>query len=94
MMAPAALQLVLLPRCPALRVSALLSLVALRRAVRGQSASTDAALLSVQGLVFALFGHVSAREPRASFTCGVPHHHGRSKPSPCDRLKAWHPTQL
>ena len=61
MMAPAALQLVLLPRCPALKVSALLSLVALRRAVRGQSASADAGLLSVQGLGFALFGHVSAR---------------------------------
>jgi len=60
MMAPAALQLVLLPRCPAFRVSALLSLVALRRAVRGQSASADAGLLSVQGLGFALFGHVSA----------------------------------
>ena len=58
MMAPAALQLVLLPRCPAFRVSALLSLVALRRAVRGQSASADAGLLSVQGLGFALFGHV------------------------------------
>ena len=61
MMAPAALQLVLLPHCPALRVSALLSLVALRRAIRGQSASADAALLSVQGLGFALSGHVSAR---------------------------------
>jgi len=61
MMAPAALQLVLLLHCPAFRVSALLSLVALRRAVRGQSASADAALLSVQGLGFALFGHVSAR---------------------------------
>ena len=61
MMAPAALQLVLLPRCPALGVSALLSLVALRRAVRGQSASADAALLSVQGLGFALFVHISAR---------------------------------
>ena len=61
MMAPAALQLVLLPRCPALKVSALLSLVALRRAVRGQSASADARLLSAQGLGFVLFGHVSAR---------------------------------
>ena len=50
MMAPAALQLVQLPRCPALKVSALLSLVALQRAVRGQSASASAALLSVQGL--------------------------------------------
>ena len=60
-MAPAALQLVLLPHCPAFRVSVLLSLVALRRAVRGQSASADAGLLSVQGLGFALFGHVSAR---------------------------------
>ena len=49
MMAPAALQLVPLSSCPALRVSALLSLVALRRAVRGQSANADAALLSVQG---------------------------------------------
>ena len=61
MMAPAALQLALLPRCPALRVSALLSLVALQRAVRGQSASVDAGLLSVQGLSFVLFGHVSIR---------------------------------
>ena len=61
MMAPAALQLVLLPRCPAFRVSALLSLVALRRAVRGQLASADAGLLSVQGLGFVLFGHVSAQ---------------------------------
>ena len=60
MMAPAALQLVLLPRCPAFRVSALLPLVALRRAVRGQSTSANAALLSVQGLGFVLFGHVSA----------------------------------
>jgi len=60
MMAPAALQLVLLPRCPAFRVSALLSLVALRRAVRGQSASADAGLLSFQGLGLVLFGHVSA----------------------------------
>ena len=60
-MAPAALQLVLLPRCPAFRISALLSLVALRRVVRGQSASADAGPLSVQGLGFALFGHVSAR---------------------------------
>ena len=48
MMAPAALQLMLLLRCPAFRVSALLSLVALRRAIRGQSASADAALLNVQ----------------------------------------------
>jgi len=61
MKAPAALQLVLLPRCPAFRVSALLSLVALRRAIRGQSASADAGLLSVQGLGFVLFGHVSAQ---------------------------------
>ena len=60
MMAPAALQLVLLPRCPTLKVSALLSLVALRCAIRGLSASADAGLLSVQGLGFALFGHVSA----------------------------------
>ena len=60
-MAPTALQLVLLPRYPTLSVSALLSLVALRRAVRGQSASADAALLSVQGLGFALFGQISAR---------------------------------
>ena len=59
-MAPAALQLVLLPRCPAFRVSALFSLVALRCAIRGQSASADAGLLSIQGLGFALFGHVSA----------------------------------
>ena len=61
MMAPAALQLVLLPRCPTFRALALLSLVALRRAVRGRSASVDAGLLSVQGLGFVLFGHVSAR---------------------------------
>ena len=61
MMAPAALQLVLLPRCPAFRALALLSLVALQRAIRGQSASVDAGLLSVQGLGFVLFGHVSAR---------------------------------
>ena len=61
MMAPAALQLVLLPRCPLFRALALLSLVALRRAVRGQSASVDAGLLSVQRLGFALFGHVSAQ---------------------------------
>ena len=58
MMAPAALQLVILPRCPAFRVLALLSLVALQRAIRGQSASADAGPLSVQGLGFALFGHV------------------------------------
>jgi len=61
MMAPAALQLVLLPRCPALKVSALLSLVALRRAVRGRSAGVDAGLLGVQGLGFVLFGHVLVR---------------------------------
>jgi len=61
MMAPAALQLVRLPRYPAFKVSALLSAVALRRAVRGQSASDDAGPLSVQGLGFALFGHISAR---------------------------------
>ena len=61
MMASAALQPVLMPRCPACRVSALLSLVALRRAVRGQSASADAGQLSVQGLSFTLFGHVSAQ---------------------------------
>ena len=61
MMVPAALQLVLLPRCPALKVSALLSLVALRRAVRGRSASAGAGLLSVQGLGFVLFGHISAQ---------------------------------
>jgi len=60
-MAPAALQPVLLPRCPALRVSALLSQVALRRAVRGQSASAYAVLLSVQGLSFVLSRHVSAQ---------------------------------
>ena len=60
MMAPAALQLVLLPRCPAFRVSALLSLVALRCVIRGQSANADAGLLSVQGLGFVVFGHVSA----------------------------------
>ena len=61
MMAPAALQLVLLPRCPTFRVSALLSLVALRCAIRGQSASADAALLSVQGLGFALSSHILER---------------------------------
>ena len=61
MMVPAALQLVLLPRCTAFRSLALLSLVALRHAVRGQSASADAGLLSAQGLGFVLFGHVSAR---------------------------------
>ena len=61
MMAPAALQLVRLPRCPAFRVLALLSLVALRRSVRGQSASADAGPLSIQGLGFAFFGHVSAQ---------------------------------
>ena len=61
MMALVALQLVLLPRCPAFRVSALLSLVALRCAVRVQSASADAGLLSVQGLGIVLFGHVSVR---------------------------------
>ena len=58
LMAPAALQLVLLPRCPTFRTLALLSLVALQHAVRGQSASVDAGLLSVQGLGFVLFGHV------------------------------------
>ena len=61
MMALVALQLVLLPHCPALKVSALLSLIALRRAVRGQSASADVGLLSAQGLGFVLFGHVSAQ---------------------------------
>jgi len=61
MMAPATLQLVLLPRCRALRVSDLLSLAALRHAVRGQSASADAGLLSVQGLGFALSSHISAQ---------------------------------
>ena len=60
-MAPAALQLVRLPRCPTLRVSALLSMVALRRAIRGQSANAEAALLIIQGLIFALSCHVSAR---------------------------------
>ena len=60
-MAPPALQLVRLPCCPVLRVSALLPLVALRRAVRGQSASADAVLLSVQGLGFAMSRHVSVR---------------------------------
>ena len=60
-MTPAALQLVPLPCCPAFRALALLSLVALQRAVRGQSASVDAGLLSVQGLGFVLFGHISAR---------------------------------
>ena len=61
MMAPAALQLVLLPRCPALKVSALLSLVALRCVVQWRSAKADAGLLSAQGLGFVFFGHVSAR---------------------------------
>ena len=61
MMVPAALQLVLLPRCHAFRALALLSLVALRHAVRGQLASADAGLLSVQGLGFVLFGHISAQ---------------------------------
>jgi hypothetical protein len=61
MMARTTLQLVLLPRCPAFRALALLSLVALRHDVRGQSASVDAGLLSIQGLGFVLFGHVSAR---------------------------------
>ena len=60
MMAPAALQLVLLSCCPELKVSALLSLVALRRVVRGRSASADAGLLSAQGFGFVLFGHISA----------------------------------
>ena len=60
-MALAALQLVQLPRCPTFRVSALLSPVALRCAIRGQSASADAGPLSGQGLGFALFGHVSTR---------------------------------
>ena len=60
MMAPAALQPVLLPRCPTFRVSALLPMVAFQRAVRGWSASADTALLSVQGLGFALSGHISA----------------------------------
>ena len=41
--------------------AALLSLVALRRAVQGRSASANATLFSVQGLGFALFGHISAR---------------------------------
>ena len=61
MIVHAALQAVLMPRCPAFRASALFSLVALRHAVRGQSASADAALLSVQGLSFALSCHISAR---------------------------------
>ena len=61
MMAPAALRLVRLSCCLAFRVSALLSPVALRLAVLAQSANTDAGPLSVQGLGFALFGHVSAR---------------------------------
>ena len=59
-MAHAALQLVRFPRCPAFRVSVLLSPVTLRRAIRGQLASADAGPLSVQELGFALFGHVSA----------------------------------
>ena len=60
-MAPAAQQLVLSSRCPALRASAPLSLVALRRTVRGRSAWADAAPLSVQGLSFALFRPVASR---------------------------------
>ena len=60
-MAPAALQPMRLPRCPALRVLALLPLAASRRVVQVQSASADAALLSVQGLSFALSRRVSAR---------------------------------
>ena len=94
MMAPAALQPVLLLRCPAFRVSALLSLVALRRAVRGQSASADVAPLSVQGLSFALSCHVSAWYPRVSFARGEPRRRGLSKHSPFDRLEAWRPMQL
>ena len=61
MMAPAALRLVLLPRYRAFRVSVPLSLVALRRAVRGRPASADAGLLTAQGLGFVLFGHVSVQ---------------------------------
>ena len=61
MMALAALQLVLLSRCPALRVSVPLSLVALRCAIRGLSAWADAVPLSVQGPGFILFSRVSAR---------------------------------
>ena len=60
-MAPAALQLMLTLRYPTCRVSALVSLVALRHAVRERSASADAAPLSAQGLGFALSDHVSAR---------------------------------
>jgi len=60
-MAPAAKQLALSSRCPALRALAPLSLVALWRAIRGRSAWADAVLLSIQGLSFALFGRASAQ---------------------------------
>ena len=61
MMVPAARQLALSSRCPALRALAPAFLVALRRAVRGHPARADAALLSVQGLSFALFRLVVSR---------------------------------
>jgi len=61
MMAPAVQQLVLSSHCPALRVSAPLSLVALRRAVRGWLAWADAVPLSVQGLGFISSRRISAR---------------------------------
>ena len=61
MMAPAAQQLVFLSRCPTLKASAPLSLVALRCAVQGQLAWAVAVPLSVQGLGFILFGRVSVR---------------------------------
>ena len=59
MMAPAAQQLVLSSCCPTLRASAPLSLVALRRAVRGRSAWADAEPLSVRDS--ALFCSVASR---------------------------------
>jgi len=60
-MAPAAQQLALSSRYPALRASAPPSLVALRRVVRGRLARADAVSLSVQGPGFILFGRISAR---------------------------------
>ena len=61
MMALVGLQPALALCCPARSVSALPHLVASRCVIRGQLASTDAALPSVRGLGFALPGHVSAR---------------------------------
>ena len=61
MAAPAAWQLVLSSHCPTRRALAPAFLVALGRAVRGQSAIADAAPLSVQGLSSALFRSVVSR---------------------------------